>query len=256
MQNNKKLVAKIEDLILDYRVRKIASYSIKSILSLQFRNFEKLELHRVLENVSLEIYEGETLGVIGKNGAGKSTLLKLLSTILHPTAGRIMLWKKPLPLLGIGAGFNYSLSGHDNIYLYGAFLGRSKEKNESLYEWIKDFSELGTFLDHQLSTYSQGMIARLGFSVALADIPDFLLIDEVLSVGDEYFKNKCKTKLKEICASGSTVVIVSHSLEDLMTLSDRIIWVNNMKIEMEGEPQVVIQEYQKSVAAQKKNAGT
>ena len=180
-----------------------------------------------LKDVSLQLREGETLGVIGGNGAGKSTLLRLLSGIVAPDRGSI--WRKPgttASLLALNAGFKPELSGRENTIFGGLLLGLSRRDIESRLEQIKDYSDLGDFFEKPVGTYSTGMRARLGFALAMNSDPDILLIDEVLGVGDESFKYKSQQAMKDKIRSNKTVVLVSHSMEAIRELSDRVLWMH------------------------------
>ncbi|MFZ2096349.1 MAG: ABC transporter ATP-binding protein [Anaerolineales bacterium] len=205
----------------------------------------KIHFHSfwALDNVNLSICNGEVYGVIGKNGAGKSTLLKVISRVLRPTRGRIVIYGRVAPLLELGAGFHPELSGRENIFLNGALLGYSQKEMEACFDQIVDFSELRPFIDASIRTYSSGMYARLGFAVATAHVPDILLVDEILSVGDGEFQQKCFTRINEFRNQGSTIVLVSHNMEQVQKMCQRVAWIDKGKIELEGEPTSVIPHY-------------
>lgn len=176
-----------------------------------------------LREVSFEVKKGERLGVLGLNGSGKSTLLKIVSGVLKPTTGTIETRGKLAPLLELGAGFNKEYTGRENIYLYGAVLGYSKEFLDEKFDEIVDFSGLGEFIDVPIKNYSSGMKSRLGFSIATVVQPDILILDEVLSVGDKKFRRKSEKKIMDMFDQGVTVLFVSHSLEQVQRLCDRAI---------------------------------
>lgn len=203
---------------------------------------------KALENISLEIKRGEVYGIIGRNGSGKSTLLKVLSRIIVPTSGRIQIWGQVSPLLGVGAGFHPELTGRENIYLYSAILGRSRARTRELFDEIVSFAELEDFIDEPIRIYSSGMVARLGFSIAMAERPEILLVDEVLSVGDERFKDKCNRKFQEFTQAGATIIFVSHNLQAVREMCSRSSWINQGKLVMTGDTQDVIQEYRRFLA--------
>jgi ABC-2 type transport system ATP-binding protein len=205
----------------------------------------KIHFHSfwALDNVNLSIRRGEVYGVIGKNGAGKSTLLKVISRVLRPTRGRIIIYGRVAPLLELGAGFHPELSGRENIFLNGALLGYSQKEMETCFDQIVDFSELRPFIDASIRTYSSGMYARLGFAVATAHVPDILLVDEILSVGDGEFQQKCFARINEFRNQGSTIVLVSHNMEQDQKLCQRVAWIDKGKIELEGDPSSVIPHY-------------
>jgi len=201
-----------------------------------------------LDDVNISIRRGEVFGLIGKNGAGKSTLLKVISRVLRPTRGRIVIYGRVAPLLEIGAGFHPELSGRENIFLNGALLGYSHKEMEACFDQIVDFAELHPFIDVSIRTYSSGMYARLGFAVATAHVPDILLVDEILSVGDGEFQKKCFNRINEFRSQGSTIVLVSHNMEQVAKMCQRVAWLNKGKIEREGEPAEVIPYYIDSLA--------
>ena len=180
-----------------------------------------------LENIDLEIVSGETVGIIGKNGAGKSTILGLLAKVLKPTSGQISVKGRVAPLLELGAGFHPELSGRQNIFLNGVLLGMLKREVEEKVDEIISFSELEDFIDQPIRTYSSGMLARLGFSVAIHCNPDIMLVDEVLAVGDQDFQKKCMEKMHFFKQLGKTKVLVSHNIEELNKVCDRVILIKD-----------------------------
>lgn len=187
-----------------------------------------------LRNITFSVKKGESLGVIGRNGAGKSTLLQILLGIYKPDEGAVEK-KGAAGLLQLGTGFHPDLTGHENIYLNGAILGLGKREIDSIYDSIVGFSELGHFIDTPTKNYSSGMTARLGFSIAINIKPDILMIDEILSVGDEGFRKKSRKKLEEIREMGKTVILVSHSLNDIKRICDRAICLDQGQIMYEGK---------------------
>tara|TARA_Y100000590_G_scaffold468958_1_gene654067 strand:+ start:12924 stop:13664 length:741 start_codon:yes stop_codon:yes gene_type:complete len=196
-----------------------------------------------LENIDLEISSGETVGIIGNNGAGKSTILGLFAGVLKPTSGQISIKGRLAPLLELGAGFHPELSGLENIILNGVLLGMLKEEVEEKTDLIIAFSELEEFMDQPIRTYSSGMLARLGFSVAVHSDPDILLVDEVLAVGDQDFQKKCIEKMLGFKKNGKTIVFVSHNVEEIKRVCDRVIWIENKKIRLIDVSEKVLVEY-------------
>lgn len=196
--------------------------------------------------MNISVYRGEVFGLIGRNGAGKSTLLKVISRVLRPTKGRIVIYGKVAPLLEVGAGFHPELTGRENVFLNGALLGYSQKEMEACFDQIVDFAELRQFIDASIRTYSSGMYTRLGFAVATAHIPDILLVDEILSVGDIAFQQKCFTRINEFRDQGATIVMVSHSMEQVEKMCQRVAWINKGKVELEGEPTTIINAYRGS----------
>ena len=199
-----------------------------------------------LDDVSLEVRRGEAVGVIGANGSGKSTLLGLIAGVIGPQAGTVEVHGRVAPLLELGAGFHYELTGYENIVLNGVLMGLTRRQVAARMEAIVAFSGLESFLNEPLRTYSSGMVARLGFSVAVHLDPDILLVDEILAVGDTHFQAKCFDRLEEFRRQGTTFVIVSHALADVRALCDRVIWLAGGKIMMQGKPDEVIAAYEKS----------
>jgi ABC-2 type transport system ATP-binding protein len=200
-----------------------------------------------LHDVSLDIEKGSTFGIIGSNGSGKSTLLKLIAKILVPDAGTVTVRGRTTALLELGAGFHPELSGRENIYLNGAILGLPKRTIDANYDAIVEFAELAAFIGNPVKTYSSGMFARLGFSVAVHVDPDVLLIDEVLAVGDENFQRRCAEKIDDLRSGGRTCVIVSHAMGQLHNLCDRIAWIEKSELRGVGAPGEIIERYVKQV---------
>lgn len=207
-----------------------------------------------LHDVSFDLYQGETLGVIGHNGAGKSTLLRLLARILDPDKGTVTSKVDRVSLLSLQVGFVPNLSGRQNAILAGILLGMSHRQMLEKMPSIIGFSELEEFIDEPVRTYSSGMRARLGFAVAFQADPDVILIDEVLGVGDVNFKEKSTNAMREKIASDKTVVIVTHSPEAVLELCDRVVWVDHGVTRAEGEPAKIVDEYKAAMAANRKRA--
>lgn len=207
------------------------------------REIKSKEKFKALKNVSFTINKGERVGLIGFNGAGKSTLLKVLSGVLKPTEGEIEIEGKVAPLLELGAGFDHNYNGRENIFLNGAILGYSKEFLRSKYDEIVEFSELEEFIELPIKNYSSGMIAKLGFSVATIVDPEILVLDEVLSVGDVKFQKKSYDKIRSMMRSGTTVLLVSHSVSTIETICNRVIWLDKGKLVMDGNAKDVCKAY-------------
>ena len=203
------------------------------------------ETREVLKDVSLTIKNGEAVGLIGVNGSGKSTLLKLMTKIIYPTKGEIITNGKLTSLLELGAGFHPDFSGRENIYFNASIFGLTKKQIDSRLEEIIEFSELRDFIDNPVRTYSSGMFMRLAFAVAINVDADILLVDEILSVGDQHFQEKCLNKMKELKAQGKSMVFVTHSLGSARELCDRAVWLNKGRIQLDGDVNEVIDEYLK-----------
>lgn len=207
------------------------------------RELKPKEKFEALNNISFTINRGERVGLIGFNGAGKSTLLKVLSGVLKPTEGDVEINGKVAPLLELGAGFDHNYNGRENIFLNGAILGYSKEFLEEKYDEIIEFSELEEFIELPIKNYSSGMIAKLGFSVATIVDPEILILDEVLSVGDVRFQKKSYDKIRSMMRSGTTVLLVSHSVKTIETICNRVIWLDKGKLVMDGNAKDVCKAY-------------
>ena len=210
---------------------------------LLFWNRNKKEKRQVLEDINIEINKGEAVALIGVNGGGKSTLLKLMTKIIYPDKGKITTNGKLTSLLELGAGFHPDFSGRENIYFNASIFGLTESEINSRLDQIIEFSELGSYIDNPVRTYSSGMYMRLAFSVAINVDAEILLVDEILSVGDQHFQEKCLKKMKELKAEGKTMVFVTHSLDSARKLCDRTIWIHKGNVRMDGDTNTVINEY-------------
>ena len=205
-------------------------------------------VHHILDDVSLKLYENETLGIIGRNGVGKTTTLRIMAEILAPTSGTVTTQPgKSSALLSIGLGFKGELSGRDNAKLAAVLQGATIKQAMGYLEEIKEFSGLGDSFEEPVKTYSSGMRSRLGFTTALLTHVDVLLIDEVLSVGDAQFKQKAQRAMQERIRGDQTVVFVSHSDQQIQALCDRVVWLDQGKVKLEGDPGVVLEGYRNSI---------
>ena len=216
--------------------------TIKEKLLFLFSRNRK-EKREVLSGINAKIKKGEVVALIGTNGSGKSTLLKLMTKIIYPNKGRITTNGKLTSLLELGAGFHPDFSGRENIYFNASIFGLTKKENAERLDNIIEFSELEHFIDNPVRTYSSGMYMRLAFSVAINVDADILLIDEILSVGDEHFQNKCFNKMLELKNEGKTMVFVTHSMDSVKKLCDRTIWLKDGKIKMDGNTNDVVEKY-------------
>ncbi|MGQ9846762.1 MAG: ABC transporter ATP-binding protein [Bacteroidales bacterium] len=199
-----------------------------------------------LRNVSFEINKGEVFGIIGQNGAGKSTLLKLVSRVMRPTEGRVEVIGRVVPLLELGAGFHPELTGRENIYLNGSIFGFNRKEMEAKFHRIVEFSELHDFIEAPLRTYSSGMWARLGFAVAIDAEPDILILDEILSVGDEAFQRKCLARFDEFLQKGTTIVLVSHNTQLIEQMCQRAAWLAHGQLQSVGPASEVVRAYREN----------
>ncbi len=238
----------LKDVSLRYR---IPSESIKTFKEYIIRMVQGKIKHKsfwALRHIDLEVKHGEIFGVLGRNGAGKSTLLKVISRVLTPVEGRVWTKGNISPLLQLGAGFHPELTGRENVYLNATLLGHSRKEVDKKLEEIINFAAIGNFIEAPLRTYSSGMQARLGFSVASAWQPDILILDEVLSVGDLGFQNKCFKRMAKFRDSGATVLMVSHSIDRVRELCTRALWLDHGEIELLGQADEVCDAYEKEMS--------
>ena len=200
-----------------------------------------------LSDINFEVKKGQVIGFIGNNGAGKSTLLKIIAGVMKPTKGNVEIYGNICPMIELGAGFDMDLTARENIYLNGAVLGYSKNFIKEKFDEIVDFSELKDFLDVPVRNFSSGMVARLAFSIATVVDPEILIVDEILSVGDLAFQQKSEKKMKELINGGTTVLFVSHSINQIKELCDKVIWLQKGKIFKMGNSEEICTEYEKKV---------
>lgn len=222
------------------KIDNLKEYVIRTIN----RTKEKKTDFKATDNVSFKIFKGEKVGIIGFNGAGKSTLLKIISRVYTPDEGEVIVNGNIAPLLSLGAGFDKNYSGRENIFLNGAILGYDEKFLKSKYDEILEFSELGEFINLPVKNYSSGMLSKLGFSIATIVDPDILILDEVLGVGDITFKKKSKDKLKSLMASHTTVLLVSHSINEVRSICDKAIWIEKGRVRAVGEVNSICDEYE------------
>lgn len=234
-------VISVDSVVKKFRVYRDKGYSLKEKILFWQRN--SYDVRTVLRGVSFEIKKGEAIGLIGKNGSGKSTMLKLLSKIMYPDSGKITVKGRTVSLIELGAGFHPDMSGRENIYINASIFGLSSKEIDKKIQTIIDFSELWNYIDNPVRTYSSGMYMRLAFAVAISIEADVLLIDEILAVGDAHFQEKCFKKLKNIKASGTTIVIVSHALGQIEEFCDKSIWIKDGLVEMIDRPSIVHEQY-------------
>lgn len=234
----------------DISMRHLMTYdriqSIKEYIVQMLRGKIKYEEFWALKNVSFEVERGEVVGIIGHNGAGKSTLLKVISGILKPTGGELEVHGNVVPMLELGSGFDHDLTGRENIFLNGSILGYSEKYLKEKYEQIVEFSELGKFIDVPIRNYSSGMLMRLAFSIATVVQPEILIVDEILAVGDAAFQEKSKARMLELMSGGTTVLFVSHSLEQIREMCDRVIWLEHGQIKAIGATKEICDAYEAS----------
>jgi ABC-type polysaccharide/polyol phosphate transport system ATPase subunit len=240
-------VVVLENASVCYRSPDEAFLSFKEFAIRLVQNRVKMKDFWALKDINLEVQKGEKLGIIGRNGAGKSTLLKLVSRVLSPTSGRIITRGQVAPLLELGAGFHTELTGRENVFLNGALLGHSQKEIKEHLADILDFAQIDGYIDSPLRTYSSGMIARLGFAVATSWTPEILILDEILAVGDEEFQVKCFSKIDEFRTGGTTIFLVTHNLDTILTKCDRAVWLDQGQIMKNGSVQSVVDSYLENI---------
>ena len=244
--DNYEPVISVDDVTMEFHIASSQASGLKDYI-IQFlkRQISYRKLF-ALYHVSFDVYRGEIVGIIGTNGSGKSTLLKIVSGALRPTEGKVTVDRKKVQLLTLGTGFDMELTGKENVYLNGAIIGYSKQFLDEHYDEIVAFAELEDFMDEKVKNYSSGMVSRLGFAIATAgDAAEILILDEVLSVGDEFFRKKSLARVKELIHSGSTVLIVSHSMETIISNCSKCVWIEKGELKMVDEPKKVCDAYRK-----------
>ena len=238
-------VIRLEDVTVRYRVPSERINTFKEYAIRWIQGKVSSREFQALENVHLDIKPGEVFGIIGNNGAGKSTLLKVVARVLFPNTGRVRVRGRVAPLLELGAGFHPELTGRENIFLNGAILGFNRKEINQNFQRIVDFSELGSFIDGPMRTYSSGMWGRLGFAVATDVRPDILLVDEVLAVGDESFQHKCNDRITRFREKGTTILMVSHNMAMIQSMCQRVAWLDHGKVITIDTPENAVNAYRK-----------
>ena len=246
MSKNSEDAIVVKDVTKTFNVFYDKTNTIKE--KLLFWNRAKKEVRTVLKDINLTIKKGEVVGLIGVNGSGKSTLLKLMTKIIYPNKGTVETYGKLTSLLELGAGFHPDFSGRENIYFNSSIFGLTKSEIDKRINDVIEFSELKEFIDNPVRTYSSGMYMRLAFSVAINVDAEILLIDEILSVGDQHFQEKCLNKMKELKAEGKTIVFVSHGLGSVQEFCTRAVWLHDGQIREDGNTKKVIEAYLKETA--------
>lgn len=236
-------VIMIENVTMRFNMPKEKVDSMKEYLIKKLKKQLKFEEFVALNDVSFSIKKGEVVGFIGLNGSGKSTVLKVISGILKPSSGKATTIGSISPLIELGAGFDMDLTARENVFLNGSVLGYSEKTMKEKYNDIIEFAELQEFQDVAIKNYSSGMVARLGFSIATITRPEILIVDEILSVGDFLFQEKCEKRIQEMMSGGTTVLIVSHSIDQIERLCDRVIWLEKGKIKAIGDTKEICEEY-------------
>ncbi|MFV0413961.1 MAG: ABC transporter ATP-binding protein [Oscillospiraceae bacterium] len=227
-------IIEVEHVSMRFNMAKEKVDSLKEWFIRKVKGTLKFEEFFALKDVSLQVQPGDVYGLVGLNGSGKSTLLKLVAGVMKPTEGKCTVRGSVAPLIELGAGFDPELTGRENVFLNGTVLGMSPKYLEEKFQDIVEFSELGDFLDVPVKNYSSGMVARLAFSVATVTKPDVLICDEILSVGDFLFQKKCENRMHELMSGGTTVLLVSHDIEQIERMCNKVAWLRRGKVVMEG----------------------
>ena len=236
----------VRDVSMRFRMANDRISSIKEYAIARLRGKLKYNEFEALKHVSFDVKRGEVVGLIGHNGAGKSTMLKVISGILKPTVGSVIVRGNVAPMLELGSGFDMDMTGRENIFLNGTILGYSEEFLKSKYDEIVAFSEIGQFIDMPLRNYSSGMVARLAFSIATVVVPEILIVDEVLSVGDTAFQEKSRKRMRELMSGGTTVLFVSHNVQQIKEMCSRVVWLEHGEMKAFGDAYEVCRTYENS----------
>ncbi len=234
----------IRGAVMDFHTQHENTNSLKEFVLNLIKGKFKIDHFRAIDNVNLNVKRGEVCGIIGRNGAGKSTLLKMISGVLTQTEGTIKVNGNIAPMLELGAGFDQNLTARENIYLNGAILGYSKQFLDERFDEIVKFAELEGFIDQPIRTFSSGMMMRLAFSIATQVDPEILIVDEILSVGDSHFRQKSEARMKEMMSGGTTVLMVSHALNQIRSMCNHVVWLDHGKVVLDGDPQSVCDAYE------------
>ena len=243
MEND--VMIKVENVSMQFslaseKVDSLKEYIIKTIK----RQVKNTETFYALNDISFEVHRGEGVGLIGLNGSGKSTLLKIIAGVMKPTKGRVAVYGDMAPLIELGAGFDFDLTAKENVFLNGAILGHSRQDMENYYDDIVEFSELAQFMDTPVKNFSSGMISRLAFAIATIGHPSILIVDEVLSVGDFLFQEKCEKRINQMLSGGTTLLFVSHSIELVKKLCNRVVWLEKGNMKACGPSEIYCDQYE------------
>lgn len=239
------LAIRAEDIGIRFHIRRHKA-TLNGRLARFIKGNEKPDEFWAFRNINFEVPRGSVFGIIGPNGAGKSTMLRTIARIYHPDEGRLWVRGKISNLISLGAGFQKSLSGLENITYNAMLLGLSRQEIDKVRDQIIDFADLGSFIEAPVRTYSSGMKARLGFSVAVHVDPEILVVDEVLVVGDAAFRKKCQEKIRDLFSSGATIIMVQHNMDAILEMCDRVMWLEGGKAQMIGDPLQVVNGYLES----------
>ena len=239
-------IIKVENVSMRFNLAKEKVDSLKEYLIKALKGKLQFDEFWALNDVSFTVNKGDSVGLIGLNGSGKSTMLKVIARVLKPTKGSVSVNGMVAPLIELGAGFDFDLTGKENIYLNGALLGRSRKVMDEALEDIIEFSELRDFMDVPMKNYSSGMLSRLAFAIATAGKADILIVDEVLAVGDFRFQQKCIDRIRKMMDDGTTVLFVSHSIEQVEDICNKVVWLKSGHLHMQGDAHEICEIYRQS----------
>ena len=233
------LMVEVEEVSIRFNLEKERVNSIKEYILRRMKGKIEYDEFWALKNVSFQVEKGDSVGLVGLNGSGKSTLLKVIAGVLKPTKGEVKIHGTIAPLIELGAGFDFDLTGRENVFLNGSILGYSRKQMMEYYDDIVEFSELSEFMDVPVKNYPSGMLSRLAFAIATIGKPDILIVDEVLSVGDFRFQQKCEQRIQNMIGDETTVLFVSHSIEQVKTICRRAVWLEKGQVKMIGTSEEV-----------------
>lgn len=239
-------IIKVENVSMRFNLAKEKVDSLKEYIIKALKGKLQFDEFWALNDVSFTVNKGDSVGLIGLNGSGKSTMLKVIARVLKPTKGSVSVNGMVAPLIELGAGFDFDLTGKENIYLNGALLGRSRKVMDEALEDIIEFSELRDFMDVPMKNYSSGMLSRLAFAIATAGKADILIVDEVLAVGDFRFQQKCIDRIRKMMDEGTTVLFVSHSIEQVEDICNKVVWLKSGRLHMQGDAREICEIYRQS----------
>ncbi len=238
------LMVKVDNVSMQFSLASEKVNSLKEYIIKSIKRQVHYESFWALNDVSFEVRAGEAVGLIGLNGSGKSTMLKIIAGVMKPTKGSVHVYGSMAPLIELGAGFDFDLTARENVYLNGAILGYSRDDMNKYYDDIVEFSELDKFMDTAVKNFSSGMISRLAFAIATIGSPQILIVDEVLSVGDFRFQQKCEERIRKMLDGGTTLLFVSHSIEQVENLCSKVVWLEHGHMRACGDSHVYCKEYE------------
>lgn len=241
-----KYIIEVKDVSIKFNLEREKVNSLKEYLIRKVKGTLEYEEFWALKNVSFKVKKGDSLGLVGLNGCGKSTMLKVIAGVLKPTSGTVSVGGTIAPLIELGAGFDFDLTAQENVFLNGAILGYSKKQMQEHYDDIVEFSELGDFMNVPVKNFSSGMLSRLAFAIATIGKPDILIVDEVLAVGDFRFQEKCEKRIQNMMGKDTTVLFVSHSIEQVEKLCNKAVWLEKGHLKQIGSVEEICQAYQLS----------